>query len=103
MSEGLQILLFGILFQRLHHNNTKFWTKNQVLSFLVFTIGKFLKSLFSKKSLKNQEPDRSYDIESKLSYWLGVSMWLSKQNIKKQETQETYRISRRIPRNTSLK
>ena len=35
MSEGLQILLLGILFQRLHHNNTKFWTKNQVLSFLV--------------------------------------------------------------------
>ena len=33
MSKGLQILLLGILFQVLHHNNTKFWTKNQVLSF----------------------------------------------------------------------
>ena len=35
MNEGLQILLLGILFQRLHKNNTKFWTKNQVLSFSV--------------------------------------------------------------------
>ena len=35
MSKGFQILLLGILLQQLHHNNTKFWTKNQVLSFLV--------------------------------------------------------------------
>ena len=34
-NEGLQISSLGILFQRLHHNNTKFCTKNQVLSFLV--------------------------------------------------------------------
>ena len=34
MSKGLQILPLGILFQRLHHS-IKFWTKNQVLSFLV--------------------------------------------------------------------
>ena len=34
MSEGLQILLVGILFQRLHNNNTKFWTKK--LSFIIF-------------------------------------------------------------------
>ena len=33
MNEGLQILLFDILFQRLHDKNTKFCTKNQVLSF----------------------------------------------------------------------
>ena len=32
MSEGLQILLLGILLhQRLDHNNTKYWTKKQVL------------------------------------------------------------------------
>ena len=31
MSKGLQILLLGILFERLYHNNTKFWTKKQVL------------------------------------------------------------------------
>ena len=30
-NEGLQILSLGILLQRLHHNNTKFCTKNQVL------------------------------------------------------------------------
>ena len=35
MSEDLQILLLGILFQRLHHNNTKYWTKKQVLQFLL--------------------------------------------------------------------
>ena len=40
MIEGLQILLLGILFQRLHHSNTKFWTKNQVLSFLVVSTRK---------------------------------------------------------------
>ena len=39
MSKGLQILLLGILFQRLHHNNTEFWTKNQVLLFLVVKSG----------------------------------------------------------------
>ena len=33
MSEGLQILLLGILFQILHHNSTKFWIKNQVYHF----------------------------------------------------------------------
>ena len=31
MSQVLQILLLDILFQRLYHNNIKFWTKNQVL------------------------------------------------------------------------
>ena len=41
MSEGLQILLLGILFQRLHQNNTKVWTKNQGLSFLVVSNRKF--------------------------------------------------------------
>ena len=35
MSEDLQILLLGILFQRLHHSNTKYWTKKQVLQFLL--------------------------------------------------------------------
>ena len=34
MNEGLQILLLGILFQRLLDKNTEFGTKNQVLSFL---------------------------------------------------------------------
>ena len=33
MNEGLQILLLGILFQRLHHSNTKVCTKYQLLSF----------------------------------------------------------------------
>ena len=35
MNEGLQILLLGILFQRLHHKNTEFGTKNQVLLFML--------------------------------------------------------------------
>ena len=33
MSKGRQILLLGILVQRLHHNSKKFWTNYQVLSF----------------------------------------------------------------------
>ena len=41
MNEGLQILLLGILFQRLHHKNTEFGTKNQVLSFMVVGTRKF--------------------------------------------------------------
>ena len=41
MNEGLQILLLDILFQRLHDKNTKFCTKNQVLSFLVVSSRKF--------------------------------------------------------------
>ena len=41
VSEGPQILLLGILFQRLHHNNTNVWTKNQDLSFLVVSTTKF--------------------------------------------------------------
>ena len=41
MNEGLDILPLGILFQRLHHKNTKFYTKNEVLSFLVVSTRKF--------------------------------------------------------------
>ena len=41
MNEGLQILLLGILFQRLHHKNTEFGAKNQVLLFLVVSTRKF--------------------------------------------------------------
>ena len=41
MNEGLQILLLGILFQRLHHKNTEFGTKNQVLLFMVVGTTKF--------------------------------------------------------------
>ena len=41
MNEGLQILLLGILFQRLHHKNTDFSTKNQVLLFLVVSTKEF--------------------------------------------------------------
>ena len=66
MSEGLQILLLGILFQRLHHNNTKCWTKNQVLSFLVVSTKKFY--FFTQKLEKNQAPDRYYEMESKVKY-----------------------------------
>ena len=53
-NEGLQILSLGILLQRLHHNNTKFCTKNKVLSFLVVKFYHFYcqrhKVLISAKS-----------------------------------------------------
>ena len=38
---SLQILLLGIIFQRLHHKNAEFGTKNQVLLFLVVSNRKF--------------------------------------------------------------
>ena len=38
---SLQILLLGIIFQRLHHKNAEFVTKNQVLLFLVVSNRKF--------------------------------------------------------------
>ena len=41
INEGLQILLLGIIFQRLHHKNAEFGTKNQVLLFLVVSNRKF--------------------------------------------------------------
>ena len=41
LSEGLQVLLLGILFQRLHLINPKFWTKNQVLLFLLVCTKEF--------------------------------------------------------------
>ena len=41
INEGLQILLLGIIFQRLHYKNAEFGTKNQVLLFLVVSNRKF--------------------------------------------------------------
>ena len=85
INEGLQILLLGIIFQRLHYKNAEFGTKNQVLLFLVVSNRKFWKPLFY---IKRWWKIRYYEIQSKVKYRFGISMWLSKQNYR--------RISRNI-------
>ena len=65
MSEGLQILLLGILFQRLHHSNTKFGQKANFYHFWWLAPENSKNHFFTQKLVKNQAPDRYYEIESK--------------------------------------
>ena len=53
MSEGLQILLLGILFQILHHNSTKFWIKNRVYHFWWLAPENSKNHFFTEKWVKN--------------------------------------------------
>ena len=68
MIEGLQILLLGILFQRLHQNNTKLWAKNKFYHFWWLAPENSKNFNFIQKPVKNQKPDGYYEIELKVRY-----------------------------------
>ena len=65
MNEGLQILLLGILFQRLHHNNTKFCTKAKFYHFWLLALEYSKILIFLPKNWLNI---RYQETESKVKY-----------------------------------
>ena len=54
MNEGLEILPLGILFQRLHQSNTKFFTKNKFYHFWWLAPENSKNHLFPPKLVKYQ-------------------------------------------------
>ena len=86
MNEGLQILLLGILFQRLHHKNTEFCQKIKFHRFRWLAPENSKNHFFTQRLVKN----RILGNRNK-KYLFGISVSLTKQNYK------------RISRNASLK